>query len=85
MSNIAQQAADQSTSVAHPLAKAGTALAAGFGVSSWSDAAALIAFVYTACLLLEWCWNKIGRPFCERRGWIERRRRRKSDVAADAE
>lgn len=77
--------AEQSTSVAHPLAKAGTALAAGFGVSSWSDAAALIAFIYTACLLLEWLWKKVGRPLAERHGLVQRQRRRASDTLPGAE
>lgn len=72
-------APEQTTSVAHPVAKAGTALLAGFGVSSWSDAAALAAFIYTACLLAEWLWKKCGRPFCEGQGWLPRSKRRKDD------
>lgn len=71
---------EQSSSVTHPIAKAGTALVAGFGVSSWSDAAALIAFVYTACLLIEWLWKRCGRPFCENRGWVARLKRRRTDA-----
>lgn len=76
----AQQTIEQSTSVSNPIAKVGTALVAGFGVSSWSDLAALIAFVYTACLLAEWLWKKCGRPFCESRGWLPRLKRRSTDV-----
>lgn len=75
-----QQTLEQSTSVTHPIAKAGTALVAGFGVSSWSDLAALAAFIYTLCLIAEWLWKKCGREFCENRGWLPRRKRRATDV-----
>ncbi len=71
---------EQSTSVNNPIAKAGTALGGAFVVSSWSDIAAFLAAVYSAILLLEWVWKRVGRPFCEQRGWIRRLKRRVDDT-----
>lgn len=72
---------DQATSMSvdHPFWKALTALLAGFGVSSWSDFAAFVAAAYTLLLMAEWLWKRVGRPFCERRGWISRPKRRATD------
>lgn len=70
---------DTSVSVSAPGVKAGTALAAGFTVSSWSDLAAVIAAIYSACLLGEWLWKKFIRPALEARGILTRARRRHDD------
>lgn len=69
-----------STSVDQPVFKIITVWLAAVGIASWSDAAAALAAFYSFLLIGEWGWNKIGRPFCERRGWIQRRKRRTSDV-----
>lgn len=60
-------------------AKLGTAWAA-VGITSWADAASALAFCYTLVLLGEWLWKKAIRPFCENRGWVKRKQRRKSDA-----
>jgi hypothetical protein len=50
---------DAKTSVA----KAGTAwfgvLLAHLGINSWSDAAAVLATIYSAILIFEWIWKKL--------------------------
>lgn len=60
-------------------AKIGTAWAA-VGITSWADAASALAFVYTLILLSEWLWKRAIRPFCERRGWVRRKLRRREDA-----
>ena len=52
---------------------------AAVSFTSWADVAAFLAAVYSLLLIGEWLWKKIGRPFCERRGWIAARLRRKGD------
>lgn len=74
---------EQSTSVASPGVKLATAWLAALGISSWSDAAAFIAFIYTLCLLGEWLWKRVGRSFCEKRGWVKRAQRRKDDSPSE--
>lgn len=60
-------------------AKVSTAWAA-VGITSWADAASALAFFYTLVLLIEWLWKKAVRPFCENRGWVKRKQRRKDDA-----
>jgi hypothetical protein len=48
----------QDSTVAAPIAKVVSAWAL-FGITSWSDAAAAAALVYTLLLIGEWCWKKI--------------------------
>ena len=59
-------------------AKIGTAWAA-VGITSWAEAASALAALYTLLLIAEWLWKRLGRPFCERRGWVKRKARRKAD------
>jgi hypothetical protein len=66
---------DQAFSVGHPVLKVLTAWLAVVGISSWAEAAAFIGFLYTLCLMGEWVWKRIVKPYCARRGWIERRKR----------
>lgn len=66
------------TSVDYPMTKIATVLAAA-GVATWADAAALLAALYTGILIGEWLWRRAIRPFCERRGWLERQMRRRDD------
>lgn len=49
------------------------------GISSWNDAAAAAAAIYSVILICEWLWKKVLRPFGENHGWIERKSRRKYD------
>ncbi len=50
-----------SDTVQAPVIKIATAWAA-VGVTSWSEAAAALAAVYTSILIGEWLWRKL-RPF----------------------
>lgn len=52
------------------------------GITSWSDAAAALAALYTLLLILEWMWKKMLRPFLESRGLMIRPKRRKDDPTA---
>lgn len=70
---------DASSSVTHPVAKVISAGAVTLFGMSVSDLAALAALVYSLILIGEWCWKKCGRPFCEARGWIQRKSRRADD------
>jgi len=74
-------------SVPNPAARltsAGLLAGIGFlGVSSWSDVAALLAAFYSFLLICEWFWKKFWRPFLERKGWIKRIRRRRTDADTD--
>ena len=69
----------QATSVDHPAAKIAT-LWGLIGITSWTDFAAFVAAIYSLVLLGEWLWKRVGRPLCERRGWIKHKARRKDDV-----
>lgn len=70
---------EQATTVALPGAKIASAWLA-VGITSWSDAAAALAALYTVLLILEWVWKKLARPFAERRGWVRRKSRRRDDA-----
>lgn len=67
--------------IAAPAAKLATVWAA-VGVSSWADAAALAAFLYSVLLISEWFWKKFWRRILERRGYIKplRRNRYRDDT-----
>ncbi len=67
------------STVAQPILKILSAWLAAFGISSWSEAAAVAAFIYTVCLLGEWWWKRFWRPTLESRGILQRKRRRKQD------
>lgn len=57
-----------------------TVLIAKMGFDSWTDLAALLAALYSLCLLCEWFWKKFWRPLLERMGWIApRTNRRQTD------
>jgi hypothetical protein len=79
--NLQEPKLDQDTqsTVAAPVVKIVTAWAA-VGLTSWADVAAALAALYTFLLILEWLWKKLGRPFCEDRGWIKRQKRRRDDA-----
>lgn len=76
------QASDH-VSVGAPATKIGSAwIAAGLahvGIGSWGEAASAMAFIYTMALFVEFCWRKWTRPCLERRGILQRRKRRKDD------
>ena len=52
------------------------------GVTSWADAAAFAAFVYSMILIGEWFWKKLLRSFAERRGWVKRKRAADTDMGS---
>ena len=68
----------QTDSVSQPALKVVTAWAA-VGITSWAEFAAALAAAYTLLLISEWLWKKAGRPFCENRGWLDRKAHRKGD------
>ena len=70
---------EQSTSVSAPGAKIATAWLATL-FTSWADFASFLAALYTLLLIGEWLWKRLGRPFCERRGWLRRIKRRADDT-----
>jgi hypothetical protein len=41
------------------------------GITSWSEAAAFIAFLYSSCLLAEWVFKKIIKPTLVSRGYMK--------------
>ena len=43
---------------------------AAVGITSWADAAALLAAIYSALLIAEFLWKKLFRPMAEARGWM---------------
>lgn len=46
------------------------ALWAWLGVTNWSEAASFFTTMLTVYMIGRYIWRDIGRPFCERRGWI---------------
>lgn len=58
MSGPSQQAQD----IAYPVTKGVTVVLAGFGIATWGDLAAMLAAIYSACLIGEWVWKKIIKP-----------------------
>lgn len=77
-------APEQNISVDHAGLKITTAWVAT-AFTSWAEFAAFLAAIYTMCLLGEWLWRKILRPFAERHGWVKRLKRRSSDWRPDEE
>lgn len=49
------------------------------GITSWSDFAAFLAAIYSLILICEWLWKRFVRRFLERRGVLERLKRRADD------
>jgi hypothetical protein len=52
------------------------------GITSWTEAAAFAGFLYSMLLIGEWLWKKVGRPFAERRGWVQPKRRPDTDFGS---
>ncbi len=48
----------QSTEISWPLAKVISVWAA-FGITTWQEAAAFAAFIYSLCLILEWVYKRV--------------------------
>lgn len=69
---------EQSISVTNAVVKVASVWAA-VGITSWADAASAAAFLYTCALFLHLIWKNYARPFCENRGWLVRRNRRRDD------
>ena len=61
---------DQDQTIAVPLFKLATVWAA-VGITSWSDAAAALATLYTTLLIAEFLWKKTIRPLLEHRGLMK--------------
>lgn len=41
------------------------------GITSWAEFASFLASIYTLLLLGDFFWKKVGRAFCDRRGWFK--------------
>lgn len=50
---------DQSTEVSYSMTKLLSVWALYVGITSWQEAAAFAAFVYTLLLILEWLYKKL--------------------------
>lgn len=57
------------TKISLPVAKA-TILWGMVGISTWADAAAAAACIYSLLLIGEWFWKKVWRPMLVRRGYL---------------
>ena len=44
---------------------------AAVGITSWSEAAAFFATIYTSLLISEWLWKKIVKTMLIRFGWLK--------------
>lgn len=53
------------SAVSHPALKLLSVWAA-IGITSWADAAAAIAFLYTVLLVSEWLWKRMVLPLINR-------------------
>lgn len=51
----------------------------GIPITTMADLSAALAALFTCCLLSEWVWRKILRPFAEDRKWLKRKYRRAAD------
>lgn len=58
---------------------------AAVGVSTWADFASMLAALLSFLFICEWFWKKLIRPLCESRGWVKRKRRRKTDDELDTD
>lgn len=65
-------------------AKLGSVWAA-VGVSTWADFASMLAAILSFLFICEWFWKKLIRPFLESRGYVKRKRRRKTDDDPDTD
>lgn len=70
---------DTDQTVAQPAIKIVTAWAA-VGITSWADAASMLAAIYTGLLIFEWWWKKFWRPLFEARGWLKPKKGRSKDT-----
>lgn len=52
--------ADVESTVAAPVAKVISVWAA-VGITSWTEAAAFVAFLYSCILIIEWGWKKFKK------------------------
>lgn len=60
-------AQQQAQDIAHPVVKGVSAVVASFGIATWGDVAALLAAIYSACLIGEWIWKKVILPLRNRK------------------
>jgi hypothetical protein len=68
-----------STEVTIPVLKVVSAWAA-VGITSWTDIAAVLAAIYTALLLIEFLWKRVGRQIAVCYGWISPKRRKDDEA-----
>lgn len=68
-----------SSSVSAPVSKVVSVWIA-FGVTSWSDVAAIAAAFYSILLIGEWFYKRFWRDLFVRWGWVKPKLRRRDDT-----
>lgn len=61
--------------IKHPVAKVASASLVYLGSMSWGEIAQMLAALYTLCLIVEWLWKRVLKPFAQARGWLAGKRR----------
>ena len=56
--------------IRYPVLKGISAVIAAIGGLTWSQTASMVATIYTTCLLIEWVWKRLLKPYAQRRGWV---------------
>lgn len=70
---------EQISSVSAPVTKIASVWLA-FGITSWSDIAAIAAASYSMLLIGEWFYKRFWRDIFVRWGWVKPKLRRQMDV-----
>lgn len=58
------------TTVTHPVLKVASVGMAWLAGMTWGERASMMAAGYTALLIIDWFWKRLGKPLAIRRGWI---------------
>lgn len=59
--------------IKQPVAKGVSAIGLTVSSMSWGDIAQMLAALYTLCLITEWFWKRVLKPFAQQQGWIKGR------------
>lgn len=69
-------APEATASAAAKVAAVWTGVGIGQTAWTWADLAAILAAIYSAILISEWVWKRIGRPAFEKSGFLQPRKRK---------
>lgn len=67
------EAMNETDAVQHPVLKAVSAIGFTLLGHSWGEIAAMVAALYTMCLLTEWVWKRVLKPLAIQQGWLKGR------------